>query len=83
MQLVQVLHGHHRRDQLLSDYCDGIAYKSHDLFSTVPSSLEVLAYYDDVEVCNPLGSRAKKHKLGVHLSILLCIVFTWLGLLLL
>ena len=40
-------------------------YKSHDLFSTVPSSLEILAYYDDVEVCNPLGSRAKKHKLGV------------------
>ena len=82
MQLVQVLYGHHRQDQLLSDYCDGIAYKSH-LFSAVPSSLEVLAYYDDVEVCNPLGSRAKNHKLGVHLSVLLCIVLTWLGLLLL
>lgn len=35
------------------------------VFSTVPSSLEILAYYDDVEVCNPLGYRAKKHKLGV------------------
>ena len=22
-------------------------------------------YYDDVEVCNPLGSRAKTHKLGM------------------
>ena len=65
VQLVQVLCGHHRRDELLSDYCDGTIYQSHDLFSTVPSSLEILAYYDDVEVCNPLGSRAKKHKLGV------------------
>lgn len=23
-----------------------------------------MIYYDDVEVCNPLGSRAKTHKLG-------------------
>ena len=51
VQLVQVLCGHHRRDELLSDYCDGTIYQSHDLFSTVPSSLEILAYYDDVEVC--------------------------------
>ena len=27
-------------------------------------SLEIMAYYDDAEICNPLGSRAKKHKLG-------------------
>ncbi len=26
--------------------------------------LEIMAYYDDVEVCNPLGLHAKKHKLG-------------------
>ena len=26
--------------------------------------LEIIAYYDDVEMCNPIGSRAKKHKLG-------------------
>ena len=38
-------------------------YKSHPLFSST-LSLEILAYYDDVEVCNPLGSRAEKHKLG-------------------
>ena len=47
-------------DGLMSDYCDGTVYKSHSLFSSVFSSLEILAYYDDVEVCNPLGSRAKK-----------------------
>lgn len=59
---MQVLRGHQRQDELLSDYCDGTLYKSHPLFSSGTLSLEILAYYDDVEVCNPLGSRAKKHK---------------------
>lgn len=26
--------------------------------------LQVIAYFDEVEVCNPLGSRMKTHKLG-------------------
>ena len=58
--------GHQRQDELLSDYCDGLMFKSHPLFSShfdYPS-LEIILYYDGVEVCNPLGSRAKKHKLG-------------------
>lgn len=73
-----MLRGHQKEDNLLSDYCDGSIYKSHPLFSTSGSiSLEILAYYDDAEVCNPLGSRAKKHKLGkdmhVHVHIHLCV----------
>ena len=60
----QVLRGHQRSDGLLGDYCDGSVYKSHALFSHVHQALQIIAYYDDVEVCNPLGSRAKKHKLG-------------------
>ena len=31
---------------------------------TIPA-LQVILYYDDVEICNPLGSRTKKHKLGM------------------
>ena len=27
-------------------------------------SLQIQLYYDELEVCNPLGSKAKKHKLG-------------------
>lgn len=64
---LQVLRGHCRQDGLLADYCDGAMYKTHSLFSVgseIPP-LEIMAYYDDVEVCNPLGSRAKKHKLGM------------------
>lgn len=61
---VQVLRGHECGDGLLGDYCDGSYYKSHPLFSQDQTSLQIHMYYDDVEVCNPLGSRAKKHKLG-------------------
>lgn len=64
IQSWQVLRGHQRQDSLLGDYCDGAYYKSHPLFSKDSSALQVFIYYDDVEVCNPLGSRAKKHKLG-------------------
>lgn len=64
---LQVLQGHQRRDGLLSDYCDGLVYKSHPLFSASANipCLELMLYYDDAEVCNPLGSRSKKHKLGI------------------
>lgn len=61
---IQVLRGHACSDGLLSDYCDGNAYKIHPLFAQTSHSLELILYYDDVEVCNPLGSRAKTHKLG-------------------
>lgn len=62
----QVLRGHRRCGDLLGDFCDGSAYESHPLFSEDRSALEVMIYYDDVEVCNPLGSRTKKHKLGMY-----------------
>ena len=48
----------------LGDYCDGRAYKSHPLFSTDPVALQLIIYYDELELCNPLGSRRKKHKIG-------------------
>ncbi len=66
---IQVLRGHKRNDGLLADYCDGSSYRSHPLFSRCPEALQIMAYYDDVEVCNPLGSKAKKHKLGKFGSI--------------
>ena len=30
-------------------------------------SLQIIAFYDELKVCNPLGSHVKKHKLGVIL----------------
>ena len=48
----------------LGDFCDGSLYKSHPLFSLDPYALQIIGYYDDVEVVNPLGSYVEKHKLG-------------------
>ena len=48
----------------LGEFCDGSLYKSHPLFSLDPYALQIIGYYDDVEVVNPLGSYVKKHKLG-------------------
>ena len=49
----------------MGDYCDGLLFKSHPLFSAHRNSLQLIIYYDEVEVCNPLGSRSGVHKLGM------------------
>ena len=51
----------------LNDFCDGQVYRDHPLFSSDPTALQIIGYYDDIEVCNPLGSSAKKHKLSIFL----------------
>lgn len=57
-------HPHGRNDDLLCDFCDGDIFARHPLFSNDPTALQLLVYFDEVEVCNPLGSRANQHKLG-------------------
>ena len=49
---------------MLRDYCDGSTFRSHSLFSADPSAIQIVLYYDDLELCNPLGSRRKIHKIG-------------------
>ena len=44
-------------------------FKSHPLFSTEKTVLQIIGYYDEVEVVNPIGSYVSKHKLG-------CLFFT-------
>lgn len=60
---LQIHQNHERSDHLLSDYCDGELCRKHPLFSVDKLALQVLLYNDDVEICNPLGSRAKIHKM--------------------
>lgn len=48
----------------IRDFRDGLLYKQHALFGVVDSALQVIIYYDDVEVTNPLGSYRGQHKLG-------------------
>ena len=58
------MQGHSRSDELLEDFCDAEVYAQHSLYSKFPHALQMMFYYDDVEVCNPIGSRTKIHKLG-------------------
>jgi hypothetical protein len=64
---------HRSTNGVLRDYCDGADFKNHPLFSIDQKALQLMLYYDDLEACNPLGSRATKHKLGE--SILIAIRF--------
>ena len=52
-------------DGLLEDFCDGARFKSHTLFSVDTCALQIVAHYDEIELCNPLGAHVKKHKVGV------------------
>ena len=63
---LQIYRGHSSQHPgILSDYCDGQNYRSHPLFSRNELvSLQILLYYDDIEVVNPIGSHKAVHKLG-------------------
>ena len=65
MSYAQVEKGHQEAGNILKDFCDGTTYCGHPLFSSNPNALQIIFYYDDLEVCNPLGSKAKIHKLGM------------------
>ena len=54
------------------DYCDGEFVKSHDFFNGDEVRLQIIAYYDEVEICNPLGSHSGVQKLGKCLPSLTC-----------
>ena len=48
----------------MRDYCDGVAFREHPIFSCAPHALQIEMYYDDADVCNPVGSKSVVHKLG-------------------
>ena len=58
-----VLNGHHSRNDILSDFCDGSVFNQHPLFSTSPDTLQLILYLDEVNFVNPLGNKVKLHKL--------------------
>ena len=54
-------------DGTLEDYCDGYLYQSHPLFSSDKNALQIIAFYDELELCNPLSTHVKAHKVGIVL----------------
>lgn len=63
--LSEVDNNHESTGDYMEDICDGQFLKAHPIFRTDKHALLILAYYDDIEVANPLGSKATKHKLGI------------------
>ena len=65
---------HASSDNVMRDICDGEFVRSHKIFSVHPDGLQFLLYYDDIELCNALGAKAGKHKLGKLRTILFSVV---------
>lgn len=55
-------------DGLMADICDGPGVLDHPLFGQDQHALQLILFYDSVEICNPLGANTKKHKLGVFIT---------------
>lgn len=62
----QILSGPHYLDGYIGDICDGDMFKQNELFKDDIRAIQIIAYYDMLEVVNPLGTRTDKHKLGKH-----------------
>lgn len=59
----------YRNDDSMGDFKDGTYCKNHDIFKE--QSIQILGYYDDIELVNPIGVFTKKHKLSVFQWVLL------------
>lgn len=65
LEQVQSISFRVRTDGIMTDFCDGQLFHNNPLFSADPLALQIIAYFDELELCNPLGAYVKKHKLGV------------------
>ena len=72
--LDEIQQTHESTDGVMRDICDGEYVKRHPLFNKFKKALQFILYYDDIEVCNPLGSSAGIHKLGKIMSSCTCTV---------
>lgn len=51
-------------DGIIEDICDGNIFKSHPIFSVDPYALQIIIFFDELELCNPLGTHIKKAQTG-------------------
>ena len=50
------MNSHAMPEGFIGDYCDGELFQKNVLFQEDPTALQIQLYYDELEVCNPLGS---------------------------
>ena len=53
-----------RNDGIIEDVCDG---QSHPIFSNDPLALQLVLFYDELELCNPLGTHVKIRHICIHI----------------
>ena len=68
---------HQGSGNLLADVCDGELFKSSLLFQKSEKALQIVGYYDEFTIVNPVGPRAKKHKKGMYMHIVIAIHTSW------
>ena len=68
VHMLQIMQGHQRDDDIVEDFCDSKQAKSHPLFSQDSKALQILLYFDEIELCNPIGNSKTKHKIGTIYS---------------
>ena len=56
-------------ENIVQDFCDSAEAKTHPLFGHDKTALQLLLLYHELELCNPIGSSKKKHKIQVILAI--------------
>lgn len=57
-------------NDLLCDIVDGRSYRRNNFWKENKNALKLILYQDAFEVCNPLGSARKKHKiLGIYMTL--------------
>ena len=64
----QIEHDNSMTNGKIRDFCDGSLYKNHPLFSSNSCALQIMTYFDEFDVCDPLGSKSSKHKIGMYYS---------------
>lgn len=57
------MNGQNEIDGVYSEFSSGSRFKSSELFSEHPNSLQIEIATDDIDVCNAIGSKATMHKL--------------------
>ena len=59
INVLQVCQSHKRKDNLLSDICDGELFESHELYQKFLGALQLITYFDEFEPCNVLGAQLR------------------------
>ena len=59
-----MFNSHKSLDNKMRDYCDAQQFSDHELFKSDPNALQIQLYFDDADVCNPIGAKSTIHKLG-------------------